>query len=163
MKTYDLFTDEECLDIINILETEGRWVYCLGKIRSNHKVIVDNNFKYYDRVRLLSDSITGYESYGVLHFLKYNPGDYYGQHIDRVNISDHHYDGLFNLNCMLNDAFKGGEFKLKGDTITTTIGSAYTYESTLPHEVTKVTSGVRYVMMYYIRERDVINQNKQLL
>ena len=163
MKTYDLFTEEECLDIINTLDTKDKWEYCLGKIRSNYKVTVDNNFKYYDKVRLLSDKNTGYESYGVLYFLKYNLGDYYGQHIDRVNISEQHHDGLFNLNCILNDNFEGGEFKLKGDTISTVIGSAYTYESTIPHEVTKVTSGVRYVMMYYVRERDVINQNKQLL
>ena len=65
---------------------------------------------------------------------------------------------------MLNDEFEGGEFylndtKLEGNTP----GIAYTYNSFEFHEVKPVTSGIRYSMLCYVRERDFITKEKKSL
>ena len=55
---------------------------------------------------------------------------------------------------MLNDGYEGGEFILNGIEYKQPAGMIYYYESTKPHGVKVVKSGLRYTLIYFVRERD---------
>lgn len=164
MKIFSLFTEYECNEIITLLNNNFEWEYCTDESgKSYYKIIVDSDFKYYNKVKDFVDTIMDTPSNGVLHFLRYEKGDGFPEHIDVSNKSEFHYDGKYNVNAILNSNYIGGKFKLSGKELETEIGDAYIYESTTPHEVTKVIDGIRYVMMYYIRARDIQGFEKNLV
>jgi hypothetical protein len=78
-------------------------------------------------------------------FARYEPGMHYQQlHMDCV-AGDQQRKLSFDL--FLNDSFEGGEFQLlHNEVLVAKKGKLITFPSFLPHKVTAVTSGVRYVI-----------------
>lgn len=97
--------------------------------------------------------------------IKYEKDSYFARHQDRLSQSKFNKDFLYNINVRLNDDYKGGEFYLNDSLYHKPVGEIYHYKSSQYHEVKKITEGVRYTAIFYIRERDVIKDlnNKNLL
>jgi len=78
-------------------------------------------------------------------FARYEPGMHYQQlHMDCV-AGDQQRKLTFDL--FLNDSFEGGELQLlHNEVLVAKKGKLITFPSFLPHKVTAVTSGVRYVI-----------------
>ena len=97
--------------------------------------------------------------------IKYEKDSFFGRHQDRLSESEFNKDFLYNINVRLNDDYKGGEFYLNDSPYHKPVGEIYHYKSSQYHEVKKITEGVRYTAIFYIRERDVIKDlnNKNLL
>lgn len=97
--------------------------------------------------------------------LKYEKGGFFKRHIDRNSKYDFNKDFLYNINVRLNDDYDGGEFYLNDKPFYKPVGEIYHYKSSEYHEVKQVTKGVRYTALFYIRERDVLENlnNKNLL
>jgi len=64
----------------------------------------------------------------------------------------------------LNDDYEGGEFWLDDELFQGNLpGHVYYYNSTQWHEVKPVTKGIRYSLLCFVRERDLIIKEKKSL
>lgn len=167
-----LFTLEECSDIINFIKDKPEWEYVHdvdknGNTLSRYHVLpnvdsnefVSNKFKKFIDSHLLVkvDKVTVYA-------LKYLPGYSFGRHTDRIQRKDKNQDFVFNINVVLNDDFKGGEFWLDDMPLEgNTPGMVYYYNSTQWHEVKEITDGVRYSILCFVRERDYVSKKTKSL
>ena len=84
----------------------------------------------------------------------YETGGFMKEHIDNIHHSHGQKQGYPHLTSLifLNDDYEGGEFTLCGENLDKDKGSAVVFPSNFmfPHEVKKVTSGVRYSIMTWI-------------
>jgi predicted 2-oxoglutarate/Fe(II)-dependent dioxygenase YbiX len=164
-----LLTKQECQDIINYSESldywerrespkgnEVKYKYFVMDI-SNFELIGDKFLNYIEK------NLNYKLSFVTILLLKYVKGDYFGRHIDANNNEKYSHDGIENVNTVLNDTFKGGDFYLDNEKIKTTIGHVYNYKSDTYHEVTEITEGVRYSLLCYVRTRNLINKNNKTL
>ena len=59
---------------------------------------------------------------------------------------------------LLNEDFEGGDlivYDNKKNYLKKTTGNSYIFESSLEHKVTKITSGIRYVLVAHLRSKEV--------
>jgi predicted 2-oxoglutarate/Fe(II)-dependent dioxygenase YbiX len=170
MKLKKLFTLDECEEIITYAENEilSEWKefreddadgnlflrYSIKGLNTHSlcterfKEFVNNEFPF--TVNKVNISI-----------LKYLKGYKFGRHFDRMPQLEANHDFIFNVNVVLNNNFTGGEFWLNDKLLNNTPGMVYYYNSTEWHEVKEITSGVRYSILCYVRERDCIMKNKK--
>ena len=84
----------------------------------------------------------------------YETGGFMKEHIDNIHHSHGQKQGYPHLTSLifLNDDYEGGEFVLCGEPLDKDKGSAVVFPSNFmfPHEVKKVTSGIRYSIMTWI-------------
>jgi len=160
-----LFTKQECLDVINFAESKNSWHG--GKpnlpnikfdIPSTPKVVsvwdldfFRNRIIEYAKEELNLDIKTA-----GIHVMKYETGDSFPRHKDRDGKTEFNMDFLYNINVVLNDEFQGGEFYIEDELVTyNKPGMVYHYKSDVYHEVKQVTSGNRYSALFFIRDRDI--------
>ena len=84
----------------------------------------------------------------------YETGGFMKEHIDNIHHSHGQKTGYPHLTSLifLNDDYEGGEFVLCREPLDKDKGSAVVFPSNFmfPHEVKKVTSGIRYSIMTWI-------------
>ena len=161
-----LFTEEECTEIVKFAESKSEWIHIHNQYDDgqtfaqyfymdlNDNDLVMNKFRNYVRYtfNFKLETIN-------IHVIKYMEGFKFDRHIDRVAHREKNKDFVFNINVVLNDKFEGGEFWLDDQLLLgNTPGMVYYYNSDQWHEVKSITSGVRYSMLCYVRERDLINK-----
>lgn len=162
MKPYKLFTKEECNEILYILSK-----YNLVQVASNgdsYKIQkIEKTYWFYERmVEWVKKELNlDLKEPGVV-VLKYEEGDSMALHIDKGEGKKHHQDFVWNVNLILNDEYEGGCFVLDGKEYKEPAGSIYYYPSDKLHGVTEITSGERYILVMYVRQRD-IKLNKNLI
>jgi len=153
----NLFSKKECLDIINKSEQENNWTDLYSNIYhykiSKYPLSDSDKNKIYQYCKNhLNIELIEFDA----SVMKYETGDYIKKHVDRfVDIESHnkyHTNMLYNVNMILNDDYEGGLFLLKGNPYIQDIGTVYHYRSDEFHEVTPITSGIRYSMLFYIKE-----------
>lgn len=95
-------------------------------------------------------------------FIKYETGDVLAPHVDfgRYGVEANYKTLVIQLSDS-ND-YTGGDFCLKGIPQSRQQGSYNFFLRTVEHEVTKVTSGVRYSLTLFLTEEDMII-NKSIL
>lgn len=151
----NLFSREECLNLINRVESNDRWRRLDDKIYHYQISECHLNESEEFRVRYYCKKHLNIELNKIdTAIFKYKEGDYILRHVDRftdVN-TKHHTNMLYNINMRLNDDYEGGEFYLKGNPFIQDVGTVYHYKSNDIHEVKPVTAGVRYTILFYIRE-----------
>jgi predicted 2-oxoglutarate/Fe(II)-dependent dioxygenase YbiX len=111
-----------------------------------------------------AENITGFSS---KHFVKYLPGSFMGPHSDcSISYKDETLEpkvinsigNTVSMSIILNDTFTGGEmnFKLWDINVSPKAGSALLYPSNYigAHEVSEVTSGVRWVFLGFLYHGD---------
>jgi predicted 2-oxoglutarate/Fe(II)-dependent dioxygenase YbiX len=166
-----IFTLDECDEIIKSINDED-WSHR----KSNPEIHLYTPFDYYivdyknefvdNKFKELIDLKFSISVNQVNIFvLKYLVGGMFGRHFDRNESKELNKDFVYNINVVLNDSFEGGEFYLDDEEfIGNKPGIAYQYSSTTWHEVKPVTSGTRYSMLCYVRERDFVTKTfKSLL
>jgi hypothetical protein len=88
------------------------------------------------------------------YFARYNTGDHYDKlHIDSL---PEEITRKISFSLFLNNDFEGGNFEMLGENLvyehlnTTRKGKLCVFPSFLPHRVTAVTSGTRYVIFGFL-------------
>lgn len=84
--------------------------------------------------------------------LRYETGHFHSRHIDYTAKMES--PRILTCSIALNDNFEGGEWKFFGDEIMTQPkGTAVVFPSDFlfPHAITKITSGIRYAMITWIK------------
>jgi len=154
--TNRLFTENQCKDIIKKAEELDNWSHNISN-NFSYNIVTFNSDKYISDI--ITDYCSKYLKLNVLNInmgvIKYKVNDYMGRHYDRNSGTDFNKDFLYNINVRLNDEFSGGEFYLKDKIFESKVGDVYHYKSTEWHEVKPITNGVRYIALFYIRERDI--------
>jgi predicted 2-oxoglutarate/Fe(II)-dependent dioxygenase YbiX len=145
-----VFTPEECDEIIKYAENLNQWnLYHTETTRYQVCTIVDIEWmtdkfiKYVNNVLKINITHPKY-----IRCIKYETGDVFEKHID--HIPQHHFYGTFiyNINTVLNEDFEGGKFILNDVEYPTNKGYVYYYPSNLVHEVTEITKGTRYSILF---------------
>ena len=148
---------EQCNNLINLSESKNSWT------RTRH---INTSYRSYpvniDEVSDIKDLIIEYCKKYInldvitvnLGVLKYLTGDHLGRHNDYGG-NKFTEDFVYNINVRLNDDYKGGEFYLDDSLYNKPVGELYHYKSSQYHEVKKVTEGIRYSAIFYIRYRDI--------
>ena len=88
----------------------------------------------------------GVGSQGPITLLIYEKGDFFGEHRDTATYEI----GILTGHYLLNDEFEGGDFILDGEKLEKEVGELSVYGRDILHEVTKVTSGIRYSIHIFI-------------
>jgi hypothetical protein len=158
-----LFTLDECYRIIEYMESINGWKQSSGSLASYSSIpFTPDKWIQSKIIKYCKDTI-GIDIQSVdCVGLKYEVGDLFPPHTDRHENKEFYKDFLYNINMILNNDYTGGEFKLKGVPFIHNPGVVYHYNSYELHEVTEITSGIRYSILFYIRERD-FNYKKPIL
>jgi len=94
-----------------------------------------------------------------VQILKYVINDNFPKHTDIDHIKKHKSVRLFTIGILLNDEFDGGDlivYDIDGEKkLKKEIGNCYIFDAILPHEVTKITKGVRYVLIAHLINSEV--------
>ncbi len=159
MKTFELFTKDECKNIIDDVLSNYESFYVNRQFETDtssyHKIEITEKTWYYYRLKnWFRDELNLGEADGYLTLFYYQEGDRFPIHVDRIQNTEFYYDAVYNVNVMLNEDYEGGEFILDNVEYKQPAGMVYYYESTKPHGVKVVKSGSRYTLIYFVRERD---------
>lgn len=147
-----VFTPEECKNIINYAENLNSWDSFINEGKTtSYKLVnlgnldwVNEKFKQYiNDVLGLKITHTKY-----VRCIKYEKGDLFEKHIDRVKDLDFYNTFAYNVNTILNEDFVGGDFILNDKIYPKKRGYVYYYSSDTWHEVTEVTEGTRYSVLF---------------
>jgi len=168
VKTYKLFTKEECNIILKDILSNYKSQYVTRKFENDsssyYKIeIIEKNWYFYKIKNWFENEVNLGETDGYLTLFFYKEGDRFPLHIDRIPNTTFYHDAIYNVNIMLNEEYGGGEFILENKSYKQPAGMVYYYESTKPHGVNIVTHGIRYTLIYFIRERDIRGIKKTFL
>lgn len=164
MTTY--FNIEECNKIINF-SSELKQVVRDDSDRGISYTFwsIGNNYKYrwifdrFDRYLEESQNVKVTSQIDVIHLFKYTSGNAFTRH------SDIYYTGqAYNVGSNLTDDYEGGDFLLYNPDLTLekSRGKLYSFYHTREHEVTMITSGVRWSLIgFYFY--DNIDKTRPLL
>lgn len=155
------FTSEECEYILSHAnEFEKSGVYLKGDIQHNsyrisdHSLITDESLKLFLLKKLNKFDIIGFPP--RLICIKYTKGSKFGLHRDRYDDSSIE-NSLFTeryktLIIQLSDKteYEGGELIVSKKVMPKSIGSLIIFESNKLHEVTELTSGIRYSLCIFL-------------
>jgi len=88
------------------------------------------------------------------HFHTYKLGGYFAKHKDNNN------HRVYSVGIILNDDFEGGNLIIYNNNSETKIdnivGNAFFFESKFKHEVTPITKGVRFSLIYFLEFDNVV-------
>jgi predicted 2-oxoglutarate/Fe(II)-dependent dioxygenase YbiX len=156
-----VFSKEQCNDIISeYAEDEYIIAQTSEGTESNVrqcdvKNLITENKLIENITSKIKESIQTPLDISELTFIRYTKGGQYKVHIDRG-------EGLprkFSFSIPLNDTYEGGAFDVyttnKASSrrrVTQNIGKAIFFDSRLPHAVTPVTEGTRYVIVGWIND-----------
>jgi hypothetical protein len=150
----NLFTKNECNEIISFSENENQWKKKTDGVSYQIFIFKPNKF-ISDKIMKYVKEILGLSILTVnLAVLKYIEGGYFPRHTDKDE-TEFNRDFLYNINLKLNDDYEGGEFLLNDNVFVADVGDVYHYKSTEFHEVKPITKGTRYTGLFYLRERDI--------
>ena len=68
---------------------------------------------------------------------------------------------LYAVGVLLNENFEGGDFKLYNTeeyTLNKKTGNTYLFEAKIDHEITEVTSGERYSLLWFLQKDNLITK-----
>ena len=115
-------------------------------IKQGFETAVNDYIKAHNKI-----TPTAYTAFRLNHYAE---GGFMKNHVDNIYRSHGQQYGYPHLTSLifLNDDYEGGEFTLCGENLDKDKGSAVVFPSNFmfPHEVKKVTSGVRYSIMTWI-------------
>jgi hypothetical protein len=162
---YELFSREECIDIINHVETDDKIWNKLNKPTIFSKQM--SPAVWYNRrvtewistqFNLTEEMIS--KGYSATCF-KYHTNSIFEEHIDTLDFME--FRPIYNVNVVLNDDFDGGKFFINKVEYDTQAGYIYKYPSSNSHGVTRVNNGIRYVLGYLVYSTDLISPSKVLI
>jgi Rps23 Pro-64 3,4-dihydroxylase Tpa1-like proline 4-hydroxylase len=90
-----------------------------------------------------------------IHFHKFEEGDWFGKHNDAIN------NRVYAIGVLLNDNFDGGDFKLYNSdeyTLSKQAGNTYIFDAKIDHEITKILSGERYSLLWFLHKDNLITK-----
>ena len=96
----------------------------------------------------------------TVHFHKFTKGDWFGKHND---VRDNR---LYAVGVLLNDDFRGGDFKLYNPNeimLDKVIGNTYLFDVRIDHEITPILEGKRYSLLWFLENEHIKMKTNNLI
>jgi len=147
-----LFNSEECESIISLSKRNFQtWKSSDRQYKSEGILFNENTSWIFDRLKSFFEVSTGYELIKLkeeIHFHIFNSNSWFGIHTDSRD------SRLFSVGVLLNENFQGGEFKLYTPNeivLDKKLGNCYVFDANISHEITPITLGTRYSLIWFIQ------------
>jgi hypothetical protein len=164
LKEKILFSKEECESIISYNDTHiTNWL--MGDRKYNSQPI---NYSLetkwlFDKLKEFVEENTDIKIKKIketIHFHKFTKDDWFGKHND---IRDNR---LYAVGVLLNDTFKGGDFKLYNPNeiiLDKVIGNTYLFDVRIDHEITPILKGERYSLLWFLENEHIKIETNKLI
>ena len=153
-----LFSKEECDYIIN-LQKENLQIWDIANNRNytSESIYLNNENKHiFEKLNNFVEKNTDANILSIkneAHFHTYKLGSYFAKHKDNRNLR------VYSVGIILNESFEGGDLIIYNNNseikINNKIGNAFFFESKFKHEVTPITKGVRFSLIYFLETENV--------
>lgn len=154
----DMYNKEECQNIIDKYDTLATHHMQQGKNGSsnnNRDVYIENVdlSNHIEIANMLFEANEYFYQFDIskkieCYFARYETGNHYNaEHTDCVILEDYtHLQRKLSFSLLLNDDYENGTLSITNNDIKKSTGSLIVFPSFLPHKVSTVTSGTRYVL-----------------
>jgi predicted 2-oxoglutarate/Fe(II)-dependent dioxygenase YbiX len=164
LKEKNIFTKDECDLIISYVDSYFKNWDKKDRKYNSHSIDYDttNNWIFY-RLKDFFEDQTGLKISKLkkqLHFHKFTKGDWFSRHSD---VNDRR---LYVVGSMLNDDFEGGDFIMYNDEkiiLDKKVGNTYIFDVKIEHEITPITNGERYSLLWFLQNSNIIVEKKSLI
>ena len=156
LKEKILFSKEECESILLYNDTHiTNWI--IGDRKYNSQPInysLDTKWLF-DKLKDFVEKETNIEIRTIkktIHFHKFTKGDWFGKHND---VRDNR---LYAVGVLLNDNFRGGDFKLYNPNeimLNKVIGNTYLFDVRINHEIIPILEGERYSLLWFLENEHI--------
>lgn len=159
-----IFTKEECESIT--LHNSTYITNWRMKDRKYDSQLIEYTLEtkwVFDKLKTFFELETGLEIKKIkeeIHFHKFTKGDWFGKHND---IRDNR---LYAVGMLLNDDFDGGDFKFYNpteQTLNKIVGNTYLFDVRIEHEITPITKGERYSLLWFLQNEHIKFQTNKLI
>jgi hypothetical protein len=159
-----LFSIEECNLIIDLSKSNLKeWVL---KDRSYKSYAIDYSKStewIFNKLKLFFEFETNLKVQKLknqIHFHRFNKEDWFDKHNDARD------NRVYAIGVLLNNSFKGGDFKLYypvEQTLNKVIGNTYVFNVEIEHEITPITEGERYSLLWFLQNEHIKFQTNKLI
>jgi hypothetical protein len=157
-----LFNKPECDEIISLIKSNPQNWEFKDRRYDSMAINYNNDSKWlFDKLKLFFESNTDLSLLKLknqIHFHKFIKGDWFDKHND-VNEKR-----LYAVGVLLNDDFKGGDFKLYNPNeilLNKITGNTYVFDVRISHEITPILNGERYSLLWFLQHEHIkIKTNK---
>jgi predicted 2-oxoglutarate/Fe(II)-dependent dioxygenase YbiX len=157
MDNFLYLTEKECKDLIWHAEKLKNWFRREQNSTRYWRVVFEPTEVFSKKIKNYCRNIMGFDVNVVnVAVIKYEEGDGFPVHRDGITDSIHG-KLIYNINVLLNNDFEGGDVMIDGNKIDNDVGKIYHYDSRTLHGVSKITKGIRYLALFYLRDQDIIN------
>ena len=164
LKEKILFSKEECQSILWDYNTKiTEWSMHDRKYHS-HQLNYNENTKWiFDKLKNFFEFENNLKIIKLkeqIHLHKFIKGDWFGKHTD---IKDNR---LYAVGVLLNDDFKGGDFKLYNPNeymLNKEIGNTYIFDVRIEHEITPILEGKRYSLLWFLENEHIKIETNKLI
>ena len=164
LKEKILFSKEECESIISYNETHiTNWRMGDRKYNSQPIIYSLETKWLFDKLKKFFEEqadIQIKKNKEVIHFHKFVKDDWFGKHND---IRDNR---LYAVGVLLNDDFRGGDFKLYNPNeiiLDKVIGNTYLFDVRIDHEITPILQGERYSLLWFLQNEHIKMKTNKLI
>ena len=164
LKEKILFSKEECESIISYNETHiTNWRIGDRKYNSQPIIYSLETKWLFDKLKKFFEEqadIQIKKNKEVIHFHKFVKDDWFGKHND---IRDNR---LYAVGVLLNDDFRGGDFKLYNPNeiiLDKVIGNTYLFDVRIDHEITPILQGERYSLLWFLQNEHIKMKTNKLI
>jgi predicted 2-oxoglutarate/Fe(II)-dependent dioxygenase YbiX len=156
-----IFTKEECSNIINLIKNDYKHWKSEDRDYVSHSIYLSEETAWiFDKLKIYFENATGNKIKKMnknIHFHIFDKGCKFEIH------NDLRENRLYGVGSILNDNFEGGDFKFydADNTILHKLqGNGYIFNSNINHEITTITNGKRYSILWFIKSENIlINRN----
>lgn len=159
-----LFTKKECEEIINLAKID--YTHWKSKDRDfvSYSIYFSDETKWiFNKLKTYFEANTGEKIKKIkknIHFHIFKKGCKFDIH------NDLRENRIYGVGTILNDNFGGGDFKFYDDdnTILNKIqGNTYIFDSNINHEITTITDGIRYSMLWFIQSENLVIHHNSII
>lgn len=151
-----IFTEIECDQIINLIkENQNIWENSDRRYESKSIFYNEKTKWIFDKMVNFFQESTHHQILELkkeIHFHTYNKGDWFGKHNDTRDRR------VYSVGALLNSDFDGGDFKIytpQETTLTKNAGNAYVFDVTYEHEITRITNGIKYSIIWFVQDNHI--------
>lgn len=159
-----LFSKEECNTIINYKKINHQNWKNNDRDYNSSAIVFNNETSWvFERLKNFFEGVSGYEILNLkneIYFHKFQANDWFGKHNDTRD------NRLYSVGVLLNDDFIGGDFKLYNPNeilLDKMCGNSYVFDVRVSHEVTKIQSGIRYSLIWFIQNVNIKTTTNKMI
>jgi hypothetical protein len=164
IKQKRLFNKEECKTILSYPNSNIQNWNSIDRQYKSHSINYSLETQWlFDKLKTFVETETKIKFRSIkkqIHFHKFTKGDWFEKHND---VRDNR---VYAVGVLLNDDFKGGDFKLYNANeiiLDKVIGNTYLFDVRIDHEITPILEGERYTLLWFLQNEHIKIETNKLI